>query len=58
MKYKVVLYDVNNAPEGAAFTFYTNYQAIACCEAWVQISAAYIAHLWDGTTWTRYQQVP
>ena len=55
MKYKVLLYDINNTPEIGNFSFYTKSQAESCCQLWVAENANYRAYLWDGNTWRKYQ---
>jgi hypothetical protein len=63
MKYKVILSFLaggtpNSVDGSTAISFYTYSQALASCEAWIQLDQYQWAYLWDGSTWTVYKQVP
>ena len=61
MKYKVILYNANGAPEvdtSGSFTFFRRDDAERCVNSWRSISVAYYAWLWDGEDWTQYAPIP
>ena len=57
MNYKVVLYNISDAGTtdyAGNFEFYTQDEAIECCQEWVAVTAIHKAYLWDGDTWRFY----